>query len=322
MNVWRIALAMVALAPCAAFAQSPASYPDRPIRLLVPYPPGGSTDPIARLLAEDTAPRLGQPIVVENKPGAAGSIGTEHVVRSAPDGYTVLLHTSVIATDPTFKKSLPYDVRRDLTPVTLTVTGPYLLVVNPALPVRTVAELIAYARAHPGELHYGSGGQGSSGHLIGEMFKLAAGVDIVHVPYRGGGPSIVGLMGNQVQLLFDTIIGSKAHADSGRLRAIAVTGSTRSPAMPAVPTVAESGLEDFSVVYWLGIFVRSGTPPPIVDTLYRTFRASLEGPAVKAKLAEQGQSVQALPPDQFARVLDDDIRRWKAVIESAKIELP
>jgi tripartite-type tricarboxylate transporter receptor subunit TctC len=274
---------------------------------------------VARLLATDLATRLGQPVVVDNRPGAAGSIGTEAVARAAPDGYTLLLHTSVIATDPTFKKTLPYDVKRDFAPVTLAVNGPYLLVVNPSLPVRNVAELIAYAKANPGKLNFGSAGQGSSGHLIGELFKTSAGIDIVHVPYKGGGPSITGLLGNEVQLLFDTISGSGSLAESGKLRALAVTSSARSPALPNVPTISESGLKDFSVVYWLGIFVPAKTPPDIIDRLYKAFRASLESAAVSAKLAAAGQVVQALPPVEFAKVLDGDIVRWRTVIESARI---
>jgi tripartite-type tricarboxylate transporter receptor subunit TctC len=244
---------------------------------------------------------------------------TEAVARAAPDGYTLLLHTSVIATDPTFKKTLPYDVKRDLAPVTLAVNGPYLLVVNPTLPVKNVAELIAYAKANPGKLNFGSAGQGSSGHLIGELFKTSAGIDMVHVPYKGGGPSITGLMGNEVQLLFDTISGSGALAESGKLRALAVTSSARSPALPNVPTINESGLKDFSVVYWLGIFAPAKTPPEIVDKLYKAFRASLDNPEVSAKLAATGQVVQGLPPAEFAKVLDSDIVRWRTVIESAKI---
>jgi tripartite-type tricarboxylate transporter receptor subunit TctC len=297
------------------------SFPDRPIKLVVPYPPGGSTDPVARLLAADVATRLSQPVVVDNKPGAAGSIGTEFVAKAAPDGYTLLLHTSVIATDPTFKKTLPYSVKQDLAPITLTVNGPYLLVVNPTLPAKNVAELIAYAKANPGKLNFGSAGQGSSGHLIGELFKMSPGIDMVHVPYKGGGPSITGLMANELQVLFDTISGSGALVESGKLRALAVTSAARSPAMPNVPTVGESGLKDFSVVYWLGIFAPAKTPPAIVDKLYQAFRASLESEPVRSKLVAQGQVVQALPPAEFAKVLDSDIARWKTVIESARITI-
>jgi len=321
MPILRIALAtaLIAAAPLTAFAQ--AAYPDKPIKLVVPYPPGGSTDPVARLLATDIGARVGQPVVVDNRPGAAGSIGTEAVARAAPDGYTILLHTSVIATDPTLKKNAPYDVKRDLAPITLAVTGPYLVVVNPSLPVNNIAELIAYAKANPGKLFYGSAGQGSSGHLIGELFKAAAGIEMTHVPYKGGGPSITGLMGNEVQLLFDTLGGSRALAESGKLRAIAVTSPTRSPVMPSVPTVGESGLKGFEAVYWLGIFAPAKTPQPVIDKLYRELKTSLDDPSVKAKLLEQGNVAQALPPAEFAKVLDADIARYRTVIERAKIEL-
>ena len=306
----------------AAHAQgAEAAFPDRPIRLIVPYPPGGSTDPAARLIASDIGPRLGQNVVVENRAGAAGAIGTEAVARAAPDGYTLLLHTSVISTDPTLKKNAPYDVRRDLAPVTLAVTGPYLLVVNPSLPVRNVAELIAYAKANPGKLNFGSAGQASSGHLIGELFKKAAGIDMVHVPDKGGGPSIVGLVGNEVQLVFDTFGGSRTLAESGKLRAIAVTSPTRASLMPDVPTVSESGLKDFSAVYWLGIFAPAKTPPAIVDKLQGVIRQSLESASVKAKMLDQGNVPQALSPGEFARVLDADIQRYRAIIDSARITL-
>jgi tripartite-type tricarboxylate transporter receptor subunit TctC len=317
-----LGVALATLAFCAnGFAQGAANFPDRPIRLVVPYPPGGSTDPVARLLANDVSQRLGQPFVVDNKAGAAGSIGTEFTVRAAPDGYTILLHTSVISTEPSIKKQLPYDARRDLAPITLALTGPYLLVVHPSLPVKNVADLIAYAKANPRKLNFGSAGQGSSGHLIGEMFKAAAGIDMVHVPFKGGGPSIAALAANEVQLLFDTISGSKALADSGKLRALAVTSAARSPVMPSVPTVSESGLRNFSVVYWLGIFAPAKTPQPIVDKLYDAFKAALDSPGVRDKLMESGQVVEGAPPSAFATVLDSDIKRWKVLIETAKIDL-
>lgn len=323
MDSWRRAV-LAAIAgsvlawPLAAISQTQA-FPDKPIRLIVPYPPGGSTDPAARLLAADVGPRLGQTVIVDNKPGAAGAIGTEAVVRAPADGYTLLFHTSVIATDPTLKKNATYDIKRDLAPVTLAVTGPYLMVVNPSLPVKNGAELIAYAKAHPGKLNFGSAGQGSSGHLIGELFKKAAGIDMVHVAYKGGGPSITGLVGNEVQLVFDTFGGSKALVESGKLRAIAVTSPSRSDLMPSVPTVSESGLKDFSAVYWLGIFAPAKTPSPVIDKLYGALKASLDSPTVKARMQEQGNVVQALPPREFARTLDEDIQRYRSIVESAKI---
>lgn len=297
------------------------NFPDRPIKLIVPYPPGGSTDPAARLLAAEIGPRLGQPVVVENKPGAAGSIGTDAVARAAPDGYTLLLHTSVISTDPTLKKNAPYDVKRDLVPVSLAVTGPYLMVVNPSLPIRTVGELIAYAKANPGKVNFGSAGQGSSGHLIGELFKKAAGIQMVHIPYKGGGPSIAGLVGNEVQLVFDTFGGSRMLVEGGKLRAIAVTSPERSALMPDIPTVAESGLKDFSAVYWLGIFAPAKTPQPVIDKLYSVIKLSLDNPTVRTKMMDQGNVPRGQTPVEFAKVLDGDIQRYRAIIESAKITI-
>jgi tripartite-type tricarboxylate transporter receptor subunit TctC len=316
-----LALAGALVLPPVQAQSADSAFPVRPIRLIVPYPPGGSTDPAARLIASEIGPRLGQSVVVENRAGAAGAIGTEAAARAAPDGYTLLFHTSVISTDPTLKKNAPYDVKRDLAPVTLAVTGPYLLVVNPALPVRTVGELIAYAKANPGKLSFGSAGQGSSGHLIGELFKKAAGIEMVHVPYKGGGPSIVGLVGNEVQLVFDTFSGSRALAESGKLRAIAVTSASRSGLMPDVPTVSESGLKDFSAVYWLGVFAPAKTPAAVIDKIHGSIKQALESPSVRARTLEQGNVPQALGPAEFARILDADIQRYRAIIESARISL-
>jgi len=307
------------VSPSFAQAQSADSFPSRPIRIVVPYPPGGSTDPAARLIATHAAPLLRQQVVVENRAGASGAIGTEAVVRSAPDGYTLLFHTSVISTHPTFNPNASFNIERDLIPVTLAVSGPYLLVANPALPVRTVGELIAHAKANPGKLNFGSAGNGSSGHLIGELFKRAAGVDMVHVAYKGGGPSIVGLVGNEVQLVFDTFSGSRALAESGKLRALAVTGEARSALMPTTPTVSESGLAGFSAIYWLGFFAPSGTPQPIVDRLHGAFSAALALDEVKTRMQSQGNEVRALGPAEFRKVLGQDVVRYRGIIEAARI---
>ena len=305
--------------PAAAQAQT-APYPDRPIRIVVPYPPGGTTDPTARLLAAELSTRLGQPVIVDNKAGAAGSIGTDAVTRAAPDGYTLLLHTSAIATDPSFKKNTTYNVRRDLAPLMMAVTGPYLLVANPQLPVKNVAELISYAKANPGKINFGSAGQGSSGHLIGELFKQSAGISMVHVPYKGGGPSVAGLVGNEVQLVFDTVNSSGPLVADGRLRALAVSGPTRDPSLPQVPTIAESGLPDFSVVYWLGVFAPAKTPEPVLEKLHHALQGALQAPAVRERLATMGMTPDGRGTGAFARQLDADIARWKQVIETAHIE--
>ena len=307
------------LSPSAALAQ-PNTYPDRPIRIVVPYPPGGTTDPTARLLAAELGTRLGQPVIVDNKPGAAGSIGTDAVARAAPDGYTLLLHTSAIATDPSFKKNTTYNVRRDLAPLMMAVTGPYLLVANPQLPVKNVAELISYAKANPGKINFGSAGQGSSGHLIGELFKQSAGIDMLHVPYKGGGPSVAGLVANEVQLVFDTVNSSGPLVADGRLRALAVSGSARDPSLPQVPTISESGLPDFSVVYWLGVFAPAKTPEAIQTKLYQALQAALQSAPVRERLATMGMTPDGRGTGAFARQLDTDIARWKQVIDTAHIE--
>ena len=313
-KLWLACLLMLVMS--GAVAQD---YPSRPIKFVVPYPPGGSVDPVARILGADMAERLKQPVVIENKAGAAGSLGTDAVAKSPADGYTVLIHTSVLVTEPALKKT-PYDLTRDLMPVTLAVTGPYLLVVNPALPVTSVRELIAHAKANPGKLSFGSAGVASSGHMIGEMFKAATGIDMLHVPYRGGAPSIVGLMGNEVQAVFDVISTSKELSETGKLRALAVTSSERAPIMPTVPTVIESGVPDFQVVFWMGAFVPAGTPQPVVDRLYGAFKESLADPTVAGKLRALGLQLRAVPPDESVKQVAADLVRWRKTIQDAKIK--
>jgi tripartite-type tricarboxylate transporter receptor subunit TctC len=315
-----LAASLVACLAGPAKAQdAAATYPDRAIRLVVPYPPGGTTDPTARLIAAKISERLKQPVVVENKPGAAGSIGTEHVVRAAPDGYTLLFHTSVITVDPSFKKNLAYDVQKDLVPVGIAATGPYVLAAHPSLPANTLAEFIAYAKANPGKINYGSAGVGSSGHLIGERFKAAAGIDMVHIPYKGGGPSIVGLTANEVQVVFDTLA-SKPLIDAGKLKALAVTDTRRWPGLPNVPTIMEGSLKDFSVTIWVGMFAPAKTPPAIVEKLNTELRAALADPTLVSRFAEIGVVPNSETTAEARARVDQDIARWRQVIEAAKIE--
>lgn len=313
---------MFGLAPTllagAAHAQA---FPDRPIRLVVPYPPGGSTDPVARLLAAEMQGRLGQPMIVENRSGAAGSIGTESVARAAPDGYTLLLHTTAIATEPSLKSTLPYSLEKDLRPVTEAVRGSYLLVSNPKLPARDIRELIAYGRANPGKLMYGSAGTGSSGHLIGAMFAQRAGLDVTHVPYRGGGPSITALLANEIQFVFDTVQTSRPLVAEGQLRGLAVTGGERSSLLPEVPTAKESGLEDFEVGYWLGIFAPAATPAAVVQKLGTAFREALAQANVRERIAGMGLTPVGSTPEEFAETVKQDVASWRDVIRRAKIQL-
>ena len=314
-----VQLAGLATATLAGPALAQPRWPDRPIRIIVPYPPGGPTDPVARLLAPALQPRLGQPVGVENRAGAAGSIGTEAVARAAPDGTTFLFHTSVLATEPSFKQNLPYDVLTDLMPVSLLVTGPYLLVVNPGLPARNVGELIEFARARPGVMNFGSAGTGSSGHLIGELFALRAGAQMVHVPYRGGGPSVTALMQNDIQFIFDTIPGSRGLVEDGRLRALAVTSAARAPLLPQVPTIAESGLPDFVNEFWLGLMAPARLPAAIQARMADAVRDALAEPDFRDRLLALGMVPRGLGPDEFATTLRRDIDQWRDVITRANI---
>ena len=297
------------------------SFPDRPLRLVVPYPPGGSTDPVARLLASEMQAKLGQPMIVENRSGAAGAIGTENVARAAPDGYSLLLHTTAIATEPSLKSNLPYALETDLRPLTEAVRGSYLLVSNPRLPVTDVAGLIAHARANPGRLLYGSAGTGSSGHLIGAMFAQQAGIQATHVPYRGGGPAVTALLANEIQFVFDTVQTSRPLVLDGQLRGLAVTGAERSALLPQVPTATESGMPGFVVDYWLGIFAPARTPDAVAQKISAAFREVLALPNVQERLAGLGLTPVGSTPEAFAKTVRDDMASWRSVIQQAKITL-
>lgn len=297
------------------------SFPDRPIRLIVPYPPGGSTDPVARLLAGEMQPRLGQPMVVDNRSGAAGSIGTEFVARAPADGHTLLFHTTAIATDPSLKRNLSYDVEKDFAPVSLLATGAYLLVANPRLPARDLRGLVDHAKTNPGRLLYGSAGIGSSGHLIGEMFARRAGIQMTHVPYRGGGPSITALLANEIQLVFDTVQTSRPLVAEGQLKGLAVTTAERSTLLPDVPTVAEVVLPGFEVAYWHGILAPAATPTASVNRLSASFREVLQQPAAKERLTAMGLTPVGSTPDAFRTQLLADIASWRDVIRAADIRL-
>ncbi len=312
-------IALVTVLSC--HAQTAINFPEHSIKLIVPYPPGGSTDPAARMLANSAKTYLGQAMVVENISGGGGSIGTSALVRAPADGYTLLLHTSTIATDPTLKKNISYDVKRDLSPVTLAVSGDYLLVAHPSVPFKNIAELIAYAKANPGKLNYGTAGPGTGAHLAAEMFMKSAGIQMTHIPYKGSGPALHALIANETQLQFDTLSGSRSFVETGRLRALAVTGQQRSSLMPNIPTISESGLKDFSLSYWLGIFAPAKTPLPVIEKLHRAFKSALAEPQVVAKMVEMGSVPLALAPADFAKVFDDDIARFRSIIVSAKITI-
>lgn len=309
------------LAPMAAYAQTAAmDYPNRPVKIIVPFAAGGGTDLVARLLSVKLSDRLGQRVIVDNKPGGGGSLATEAAVRSSSDGYTLLFHTGTLAIDPSFKKNLPYDVRKDLIPISLVVSGPFFLVASPALPAKTVGELIAYAKANPKKLNFGSPGIGSSVHLAGELFKSMADIDIVHVPYKGASPALAGLMANDIQIMFDLISTSKPLADTGKIKMLGVAKTSRSADMPNLPTIAESGLPGYESSVWMGLLAPAGTPREVIQKIAGAVKVIMESADVKAQMRIQGLDAVGSSPEEFSKWLSTDIDRYAKVIRDAKIE--
>lgn len=298
-----------------AMAQDAASYPQRPVTLVVPYNPGGSTDAAARLVGQSLSEQLGQPFVVENKPGASGVIGTEFVAKSDPDAQTVLFHTSAIGIHAAFNQNLPYHTTDDLRAVSIVAGGPFVLVVNPSLPVNSVEELVEYAKANPGVLNMGSAGLGGSGHLIGERFQAATGTEMVHIPYAGGGPSQVGLMANEVQLVFDTLTATSLIKE-GKLKALAVTSPERWADLPDVPTIAEAGYADSTVTIWVGAFVPKATPDDVVEKLSGAIAAAVADPVITERLFAVGMTPTGSNPYDADVTLGADIAGWQALADT------
>ena len=311
------ALATAALAGLASGAH--AQYPDRPTRIVVPFAPGGGADITARLIARHLGDALGKPVVVENKPGAAGNIGTEQVARSAPDGYTLLLASTATAVNVSMYRKLPFDTMKELVPVSIVATVPLVVAVHPDVPVRTVAELVALAKSKPGGLNYGSGGVGTANHLGGELFKEVAGVDIAHVPYKGGGPALNDLLAGHVQLMFGTVASMRDLVKAGRLRALATTGETRSGALPDAPTIAEAGLPGAEVTAWYGVFAPAGTPRPIVERLGAEIARIVSLPDSQASFRTQGSDGMGLPPDQADRFFRREAEKWARVVKASNL---
>lgn len=312
-------LAVACLTPCGVlFAQPiPAG---KQIRIVVPYAPGGTSDILGRKLAQALGDRLGRTVIVDNRAGAGGSIGTEAVVRSDPDGTTILLHSGAIATEPALKRQLPYDVTRDLAAVTTAVIGPFAILVSPQLNVKSISELAAYAKANPGKLNYGTPGQGTSVHLASEQFRVASGIPMTHVPFKGAGPALTAAMANDVQVVIDPLATAKKYAEAGKLRALALTTGRRSPLWPEMSSAAEAGLKDFDVGVWYGVYVAGKTPPAIVQQLNTEFVRILKSPDMMAWLHEQGLQPVADSPDEAKTWLAKDIRTWKAVVTAAGIK--
>ncbi|MFC7473408.1 Bug family tripartite tricarboxylate transporter substrate binding protein [Dankookia sp. GCM10030260] len=313
-------LAAALALPGGAMAQ--ADWPQRPIRLLVGFAPGGATDIASRIIAEPLGARLGQPLVIDNRAGAGGIIATEAAARSAPDGYTLLMGTiSTHAMNvPLYGARLPYDPVRDFAPVSGVATGPNLPLVHPSLPVTDLAGLIALAKARPGQLTYGSGGNGTSSHLAAEMFKAQAGIDLLHVPFRSTTPAETALVAGQVQVLFDPVIAAMALAQGGQVRPLATSAPQRLPGLPTVPALAET-LPGFEMGIWVGLFAPAKTPPAVVARIDAATRAVLALPEVQAKLEGIGAQIMPLPASAFGQYLQAEIARWTEVAQAARITL-
>ena len=299
-----------------AAAAAAAAYPDRPIRLVVPYTPGGVTDALARVLAKGLSDRLGQSVIVENRGGGGANIGADAVAKAAPDGYTLLMGSAAThAINSSLYKSLPYDHIKDFAPITQVAQVPNILVVHPSVPAKDVRELIAYAKANPGKLNFGSSGAGGTIHLSGELFKTLAGVDMLHVPYKGSAPAVSDLLGGQVQVMFDSSV--VPHVKSGRLRALAVTSSKRSTALPDVPTMAEAGLPGYESTAWFGVLAPAGTPQAILARLHDEMVAVLKDPATQAWMKQQGFDGIGDTPAQFAAYIRKETDKWAKVVKAS-----
>jgi len=295
------------------------AFPARPVRIVIPYAPGGGTDIIVRAIAGEIQGALGQPLVVENRPGAATAVGTDLVAKATPDGYTMLASDSAFVINPGLLGSrLPYDTLRDFVGVTMMASGPVVLLAHPSISARTLRELIAHARANPGRLSYGSGGNGTGPHLAGVLLSQAAGIELLHVPYRGTAPALNDLLGGQVRMMFGGISSGRVHVDAGALRALAVTGRQRSPAMPDVPTFAELGLDVDADSYW-GIYAPTGTPDAARDAISRNAAQVLRSDALRARLADLGYAIIANTPAEHDAQFRRMAERWRAVIAQANV---
>ncbi|MYZ44632.1 tripartite tricarboxylate transporter substrate binding protein [Schauerella aestuarii] len=301
------------------FAQAQAAFPERPVRLIVPYAPGGSADIAARLVADAWAKALGQPLVIENRAGAGGNIGVDAVAKAAPDGYTIGLQTVSLAINPAIFKTMNFDTQKDLAPIGMVATSQHVLVVNPALPAQDVKGLVAAARANPGKLSYGSAGAGSTFHMSAELFKSMAGVDIMHVPYRGGGPALVDTMAGQVDMSFPVLSAAQQQVQGGKLRALGVTGPKRSPLMPDVPTIAEAGVAGYAFETWFMTFAPAGTPQPVIDKLNTTLNAALGSPALAKRMVEQGFDPLVSTPAEARTRLAQEMPVWAKLVKERGI---
>lgn len=319
-RAWRnaVRVGLAALLLTAGLPVSAQTFPAKPSRLVVPFPPGGPLDVIGRLIAQRLGDRWGQNVVVENKPGAGGNIGADFVAKAVPDGYTVVMGAlSTHAVNPSLYSKMPYDAQRDFAPITRVAITPNVLVVNPSLPVNSVKELIAYAKAHPGQLSFGSGSTGSAGHLAGELFKVDAGIDMVHVPYKGAAPAMQALLAGDTQLMFDNLANAMAQVKAGTLRALAVTTAERSKLAPELPTMAEAGVTGFDISTWFGLFAPAGTPTEIIGKWNADVVRILDSPEMRERLIAQGAEAAPDSPADFARFVASELAKYARIVKAS-----
>ena len=311
-----LCLAFLAASPVAAQD----AYPSRPIRLILPFPPGGGTDILGRLIAERLSAGLGQPVIAENRGGAGGNVGVEVAARSAPDGYNILLVAPVIAISPALYPKLNYDPVKDLAPISLVATVPNVIITHPSVPAQTLKEFIAHVRQHPGAMNFGSGGNGTSNHLAGELFNLVTGTKLVHIPYKGVNLAMQDVLSGQIQLVVIGIPAAAPHIKAGKLRALAVITPQRVAALPEVPTAAEAGLPKFEVTTWYGVLAPAGTPRPIINRLNAELVKIMHSPELKERLAASGTEPRTSTPEEFAAYIKEEIVKWGDVVRKANLK--
>ncbi|ALM83372.1 tripartite tricarboxylate transporter substrate binding protein [Bordetella sp. N] len=322
MMLRRLLLAAFAtVVTCGTVSPALAEYPDRPIKLIVPYAPGGSADIVARMVSDEWAKALGRAIVIENRGGAGGNVGVDAVSKASPDGYTIGLQTVSLAINPSLFPNMPYDTLKDLAPISMVASSQHVLVVNNDVPAKDVKELIALAKKEPGKLTYASAGPGSTFHMAAELFKAVAGVDIVHIPYRGGGPALIDVMSGQVQLCFPVLAAAQGQIQGGKIRALGVTGTKRSALMPDVPTIAEAGLPNYSFDTWFIVFAPARTPQPIIDKLNATLVDVLKSKAVADRMSREGFESTPSTPAQARQRLETEIPQWNKLVKDRGITM-
>src|SRR6187431_435334 len=324
MSVWKkwfFTAAAVLTLGAAIDSAGAQNYPTRAITLVIPFAPGGSTSIVGRGIADKMSELLGEKVVVDNRPGAGGTVGTRAVAKSEPDGYTLVLgYTGTLAIGPSLYKNVGYDPRKDFAPIGMIGNAPNSLVVNPSFPAKTVAELIAYAKANPGKVNFGSAGAGTASHITGEYFARAAGITLVHIPYKGTGPALTDLLGGHIPMAFAPIPASHSNVAAGKLRALAVTSSTRSSLLPEVPTIAESSLPGFDASLYYGLAAPAGTPRPIIDKLNKALRDALASGEVKKQLGNDGTEITPCSPEDYAGFIDKDEKKWSQLVKASGVE--